>query len=136
VTVSAQLPGSAIGYKKRHFYVLPACLVPLLLGPLFLKETEVLSKNRHVLESCPRYWCSMPSVLWIGSLRNRMKCSLDGHGLEPIADYGSDLNMMSSNCAKRHGSHIDRRREARRRIRLEMTERNYSAGLCPSPRPG
>jgi len=118
------LIGNTLGRKKRWFYIFSVCPVPLVLGMPFLEETQILTKNRNMLESCPADWSNISSLLWIGSSRNnnsprnRMKCSLDGHELEAIADTGSDLNLMSLKCAKREGFQIDRRREARRRIQV------------------
>jgi hypothetical protein len=116
VRIPVELLRNTVGRKKRWFYVFPTCPVPLILGMPFLRETEVLTKNRYMLESCPVELGSISSLLWIGSPRNRMKCSLDGRELEAIADTGSDLNLMSLRCTKREGFHIDRRREARTRI--------------------
>jgi hypothetical protein len=120
VCVPVELPGStkAFGQKKRWFHVLPHCPVPLILGMKFLKEAEILTKNRHMLESCPPDLGNISSLLWVGSPRQRMKCSLDGQDLLAVADTGSDLNLMSLKCAKRGGFHIDRRRECRRRVRV------------------
>ncbi|KAH6714408.1 hypothetical protein BKA61DRAFT_655910 [Leptodontidium sp. MPI-SDFR-AT-0119] len=124
VCVPVELMGNTLGRKKRWFYVFSVCPVPLVLGMPFLEETEILTKNRNMLESCPAKLRNISSLLWIGSSRNsnsprnRMKCSLDGHVLDAIADTGSDLNLMSLKCAKREGFQIDRRREARRRIQV------------------
>lgn len=119
VRVLAKLTGARPGCQKKcWFYVLPNCPVSLVIGMPFLKEAEILTKNRHMLESCPSELGKISSLLWIGSPRQRMKCSLNGHDLVAIADTGSDLNMMSLKCAKREGFHIDRRREARTRIQV------------------
>ncbi|KAN0094254.1 hypothetical protein V8E51_017438 [Hyaloscypha variabilis] len=124
VRVYVELLGNALGRKKCCFYVFSICPVPLILGMPFLEEAEIMTKNRHMLESCPAELSNISSLLWIGSPRssnsprNRFQCLLDEHKLEAIADTGSDLNLMSLKCAKREGFQIDRRREARRRIRV------------------
>ena len=118
VRVPVELFGNPLSRKKYWFYVLPNCPVPLIFGMKFLKEAEILTKNRHMLETCPTELSNISSLLWIGSPRHRMKCSLDGHDLVAVADTGSDLNLMSLKCAKREGFHIDRRREARTRIQV------------------
>jgi hypothetical protein len=118
VHVPVELPGSSLGRKKRWFYVLQNCPVPLILGMPFLRQAEVLTVNRHLLEACPQEFSNISSLLWIGTPRQRMKCSLDGRNLYAVADTGSDLNFMSLDCAKRKGFYIDRRREARRRIKI------------------
>ena len=124
VRVPVELLGNTLGRKKCWFYIFSTCPVPLILGMPFLEEAEILTKNRHMLESCPAELKNISSLLWIGSSRsntsprNRFECSLDGHDLEAVADTGSDLNLMSLKCAKREGFRIDRRREARRRIRV------------------
>jgi len=124
VRVTVELPGNTLRRKKRWFYIFSTCPVPLILGMPFLKEAEILTKNRHMLESCHAEFNSISSLLWIGSSRgsssprNRFECSLDGHELEAVGDTGSDLNFMSLKCARREKFQIDRRREARRGIRI------------------
>lgn len=124
VRVPVELMGNTLGRKKRWFYIFSVCPAPLVLGMPLLEEAEILTKNRNMLESCPAELSNISSLLWIGSSRdnssprNRIKCSLDGHELDAIADTGSDLNLMSLKCAKREGFQIDRRREARRRVKV------------------
>jgi len=118
VSVPVELHGTPHSRRKCWFYVLPNCPVDLILGMPFLKEAEILTKNRHLLENCRTDWNSISSLLWIGSPRNRMKFGLDGHDLVAVVDTGSDLNLISLKAAKREGFHIDRRREARTRIRV------------------
>jgi hypothetical protein len=88
----------------------------------FLEEAEILTKNRHLLEACPAELRDFSALLWIGSpkhdystgaIKNRLRCSLDGRDLVAVADTGSDLNMMSFECAKRERFRIDTREEAR-----------------------
>ncbi|OBT55098.1 hypothetical protein VE04_03568 [Pseudogymnoascus sp. 24MN13] len=93
------LPGSPLWQKKRPFYVLEDCPVPLVMGMKFLKEAEILTKYRHLLENCPAEISNIPSLLWIGSPRSRIRCTIDGRKLEAVADTGSDLNLMSLECA-------------------------------------
>ncbi|KFY55625.1 hypothetical protein V496_06947 [Pseudogymnoascus sp. VKM F-4515 (FW-2607)] len=110
------LPGSPLWKKKRWFYVLDNCPVPLVMGMEFLREAEVLTKYRHLLENCPVEMSNISSLLWIGSPRNRLRCTFDGRQLEAVADTGSDLNLMSLACAEREGFRIDRRTEVRTEI--------------------
>lgn len=112
------LPGSPFWQKKRWFYVLENCPVPLVMGMEFLREAEILTKYRHLLENCPAEMSNIPSLLWIGSPRNRLRCTIDGRQLEAVADTGSDLNLMSLACAEREGFRIDRRMEARTQIEV------------------
>lgn len=116
VSETVGLPGSPLWQKKRQFYVLENCPVPLVMGMEFLREAEILTKYRHLLEKCPAEMCNISSLLWIGSPRNRLRCTLDGRQLEAVADTGSDLNLMSLACAEREGFRIDRRMEARTQI--------------------
>lgn len=120
VHASVSVPGLPLASKKGYFFVLPNCPVPLIMGLSFLQEAEIMSKNRHILESCPAEWRNISNLLWIGfpRPRNRMKCSLDGHNLTGVADTGSDLNFMSLECAQREGFDIDRREMSRRRIKF------------------
>lgn len=111
-----RIPGSPLWQKKRWFYVLENCPVPLVMGMKFLREAEILTKYRHLLENCPTEMCNISSLLWIGSPRNRLRCTIDGRQLVAAADTGSDLNLMSLACAEREGFRIDRRMEARTQI--------------------
>ncbi|PVH73364.1 hypothetical protein DL98DRAFT_576346 [Cadophora sp. DSE1049] len=115
--------------KKRWFYILPSYPVPLIVGMPFLKETEILSKNQHLLQECPLEMSNISSLLWIGSPRQKISCELDGHQLTATADTGSDLNLMSLKCAKREGFTIDRRRESRRRIRVGDGSETETIGM-------
>ncbi|KAL3418102.1 hypothetical protein PVAG01_09817 [Phlyctema vagabunda] len=118
VRVSTTVPGLSRFRQKKVFYVLAQCPAPLVAGMPFLEEYEILSRHKHLLVDCPSTMSCAPSLLWIGSPRKRLKCTIDGRQLVAAADTGSDLNFISSECAKREGFHIDRRREARRRIRV------------------
>jgi hypothetical protein len=118
VYAPVSLRDNTLCQKKRWFHVIPKCPVDLIAGMPFLKEAEILTKNRHLLEECPAELRNISSLFWIGSPKQRLRCSLDGRDLTAIADTGSDLNFMSLECAKRGGFQIDRRREARRRIQV------------------
>ncbi|OBT43773.1 hypothetical protein VE00_06272 [Pseudogymnoascus sp. WSF 3629] len=108
--------GSDIYQLKRRFYVLKNCPVPMVIGMKFLREAEILTRHRHLLESCPAEMSNISSLLWIGSPRNRLRCTVDGRQLVATADTGSDLNLMSLACAEREGFRIDKRIEARTQI--------------------
>ncbi|KFY73912.1 hypothetical protein V499_06042 [Pseudogymnoascus sp. VKM F-103] len=122
------LPGSPLWQKKRRFYVLEDCPVPLVMGMKFLKEAEILTKYRHLLENCPAEISNIPSLLWIGSPRSRIRCTIDGRKLEAVADTGSDLNLMSLECAAREGFRIDARIEARTTILLGNNKKIETLG--------
>jgi hypothetical protein len=106
--------------RKRSFFVLDNCPVSIVLGRSFLRETEILTANRHFLESCPREMSEISKLLWIGSPRkeNTMKCTIEGRELYGIADTGSDLNFMSLACAERERFTIDRQEEAKSLIQV------------------
>lgn len=125
------LIGSPLGQRRRWFSVFATCPVPLIFGKRFLIKTEIYAKNAHLLEDCPAEQDDMPSLLWIGGHRRQMICSLDGHDLAAVADTGSDLNFISSKCAKRlrkASLTIDRRREARKRIRFGDCSESETTG--------
>ena len=122
VQVSVQLPGITLQKAERWFYVFENSPVDIILGVEFLQEAEIYSKNRHLLESCPAELRNLSSLLWIGSprdgnspgsVKNRLRCSMDGRDLVAVADTGSDLNIMSFECAKREQFRIDTREAAR-----------------------
>lgn len=98
------------------------------MGMDFLDETEVMSKNKHFLETCPPEMEDIPSVKWIGSPRRRLGCYLDGQYFSAIADTGSDINLISLECAKNNGFRIDRRREYRTRIQVVDGTQAETAG--------
>ncbi|RYP22341.1 hypothetical protein DL765_001693 [Monosporascus sp. GIB2] len=104
--------------KKEWFHILANCPVPLILGMPFLREAQILTENTHLLESFPSESSTIESVFWIGTPHNRMKCNLDGRNAVAVADYGSDVNLMSLSYAKKEGHHIDRRREVRKRLQF------------------
>ncbi|KFY00290.1 hypothetical protein O988_03394 [Pseudogymnoascus sp. VKM F-3808] len=119
VLETVALPGSPLWQKKRWFYVLENCPVRVVMGMKFLREAEILTKYRHLLENCPEELRNIPALLWIGSPRNKLcKCTVDGRQLEAAADTGSDLNLMSLQCAEREEFRIDRREEARTYIEV------------------
>ncbi|XMA18866.1 hypothetical protein WAI453_011657 [Rhynchosporium graminicola] len=118
VFIPVNIPGCLLRRKKQPFYVLRNCPVPLVTGMPFLEEIEVLTKNQNLLKDCPPEISEISTLLWIGSPRNRLKCTMNGHGLIAVADTGSDINLISLKCAKREGFRIDRRREAWKRIIL------------------
>ncbi|RYP48480.1 hypothetical protein DL768_005618 [Monosporascus sp. mg162] len=118
VRAYVKLTKSCCRPKKEWFHILANCPVPLILGMPFLKEAQVLTEKRHLLESCPPEFGAIESVFWIGTPQNRIKCNLDGRNVIAVADYGSDVNLMSLSYAKREGHHIDRRREVRTRLQF------------------
>lgn len=110
------LPGNPLWKEKRWFYVLEHCPVPVVMGMEFLRKAEILTKYKGLLEDCPVETSNISSLLWIGSPRNRLRCTIDGRRLEAVPDTGSDYNLMSLPCAQREGFRVDRRTEARTQI--------------------
>ncbi|KAI1269872.1 hypothetical protein F5Y18DRAFT_112253 [Xylariaceae sp. FL1019] len=118
VRARVRLRASGLSAPKEWFYIFANCPVPLILGMPFLERNEILTKNRSLLEDCPPAYSRIDSVFWIGSVRNRLRCSLDSHKAMAVADTGSDVNLMSLAYAKREGYQIDRRQECRRRLQF------------------
>jgi hypothetical protein len=110
--IAYSLPSSCgfFSRRKRWFHVLMECAVPLILGKGFLDETEVLTKNTHLLERCPVDYFTIPSLKFIGTPRTRsgIGVSMDGRVLVATPDTGSDLNLISLACANREGFHINK----------------------------
>jgi hypothetical protein len=106
--------------RKQWFHVLANCAVPLIMGRSFLEESQILTKNRHLLERCPPELLSVSSLKFIGSPRNRsgMGISLNGRVLMATPDTGSDLNLISLACAEREGFYINRSCEAQQRLQV------------------
>ncbi|KAK8002564.1 hypothetical protein PG989_002283 [Apiospora arundinis] len=111
---------SSMGPRKRKewFYVFEKCPVPVILGMPFLEKNAIFTTNSHLLKACPKAYDDIDSVLWIGSPRNQIQCSIDGRRVVAMADTGSDLNLMSFEHAKRDGHWIDDRPEVRRRLQF------------------
>jgi hypothetical protein len=137
VRVSVQLPGKTLQNPKQWFYVFETCAVDMVLEMEFLEEAEILTKNRHLLEACPAELRDFSALLWIGSpkhddsggfIRNRLRCSLDGRDLVAVAATGSDLNMMSFECAKRERFPIDTREEARAWVKFGDGSKSRTVG--------
>jgi len=137
VRLSVQLPGKTLQNPKQWFYVFETCAVDMVLGMEFLEEAEILTKNRHLLEACPTELRDFSALLWIGSpkhddsagvIKNRLRCSLDGRDLVAVADTGSDLNMMSFECAKRERFPIDTREGARTWVKFGDGSKSRTIG--------
>ncbi|KAF4621893.1 hypothetical protein G7Y89_g14452 [Cudoniella acicularis] len=99
--------------RKQWFHVLADSIVPLIMGRHFLEQTQVLTKNRHLLERCPPELRFIPSLKFIGSPRKRsgMGVSINGRVLVATPDTGSDLNLISLACAERERFYIDKGQE-------------------------
>ncbi|KAK8017529.1 hypothetical protein PG993_013855 [Apiospora rasikravindrae] len=104
--------------KKEWFYVFKECPVPIILGMPFLESEAIFTRNQHLLEACPKAYSDIDSLLWIGSPRNQIRCSLNGRQEVATADTGSDINLMSLEYAKKNGHWIDDRPEVRRRLQF------------------
>ncbi|KAK8110413.1 uncharacterized protein PG998_006870 [Apiospora kogelbergensis] len=104
--------------RKEWFYIFENCPVPIVLGLRFLDCASIFTTNKHLLEDCPKAYSDIDSVLWIGTPRNQMRCSLDGQRAVATADTGSDLNLMSLEYTKRNGYCIDDRPEMKRLLQF------------------
>ncbi|KAK8047753.1 Peptidase aspartic [Apiospora saccharicola] len=119
VEITRAAPSSLKSRKRKvWFYVFEKCPVPIIVGMPFLESEAIFTKNKHLLESCPKHYSDVDSLLWIGSPRNQIRCSLGGQRAVATADTGSDLNIMSLEYAKRRGYWIDDRPEVRRRLQF------------------
>jgi hypothetical protein len=105
-------------YRKQWFHVLADSIVPLIMGRHFLEETQVLTKNQHLLERCPPELGLISSLKFIGSPRKRsgIGVSINGRVLVATPDTGSDLNLISLACAERERFCIDKGQEGHVRL--------------------
>jgi hypothetical protein len=136
--VSFPAPKDPCRGEIRWFHVLMECAVPLILGEHFLDETEVLTKNKHLLERCPIEFSEIPSLTFIGTPRSRsgIGVSVDGRLLVATPDTGSDLNLISLQCAKREGFHINTSPEGCVRLRIADGSEVHTVGqVCVSSEP-
>jgi hypothetical protein len=108
----AKLSGSG---RKQWFHVLADSIVPLIIGLPLLEETQVLTKNRGLLERCPHDLGMYCSLKFIGTPRKRsgIGISMNGRILIATRDTGSDLNLISLACAEREKFHINKGQEGR-----------------------
>ncbi|KAK7966035.1 uncharacterized protein PG986_000312 [Apiospora aurea] len=119
VEITRAAPSSLRPRKRKvWFYVFEQCPVPIILGMPFLESEAIFTRNEHLLEACPKAYSDIDSLLWIGSPRNQIRCSLNGRQAVATADTGSDINLMSLQYAKKNGHWIDDRPEVRRRLQF------------------
>jgi hypothetical protein len=104
--------------EHRWFDVIAKCPVPLILGLDFIRKFKLFTQNKHLLVDCPCNFGNLPLLKWIGSPRERINFVADGRSLIAGADTGSDLDLMSLQCARRRGFKIDRSESARNRVML------------------
>ena len=90
------------------FYVLKKCAVPLIMGKKFLESTETLTKFKHRLRERLATLGRFSRILEIGSSSQRLSCRLDGRDVLVNPDSGSEINVMSSAFAKKHGYYHQR----------------------------
>ncbi|KAK8067061.1 hypothetical protein PG997_013808 [Apiospora hydei] len=119
VEITRAAPSSLQPRKRKvWFYVFEKCPVPIILGMPFLESEAIFTRNKHLLEACPKAYSDIDSLLWIGSPRNQIRCSLNGRQAVATVDTGSDINLMSLEYAKKNGHWIDDRPEVRHRLQF------------------
>jgi hypothetical protein len=116
--VPLSLFGDARSTENRWFDVLANCPVPLILGLNFIRKLKLFTENKRLLVDCPYSFGDLPALKWIGSPQERINFIADGRSLVAGADTGSDLDLMSLQCARRRGFKIDTSESARSRVML------------------
>lgn len=98
----ALVPCRLLGGESDHycwFHVMAKCSVPIILGLDFLRTIQLYTTNQNLLVDGPFSFRDVPSFTWTGPPKGIIRFSADGHLLTACADTGSDLNLMSLNCA-------------------------------------
>lgn len=119
--VPLRIFGDSQSIENRWFDVIARCPVPLILGLDFIRKFKLFTRNKHLLVDCPYNFGNLPILKWIGSPRERIHFVADGRSLIAGADTGSDLDLMSLQCARRRGFKIDTRESAENRVMLADT---------------
>jgi hypothetical protein len=116
--VPLRIFGDSQSIEHRWFDVIAKCPVPLILGLDFIRKFKLFTQKKHLLVDCPYNFGNLPVLKWIGSPRERINFVADGRSLIAGADTGSDLDLMSLQCARRRGFKIDTNESARNRVML------------------
>ncbi|PMD19057.1 hypothetical protein NA56DRAFT_706110 [Hyaloscypha hepaticicola] len=116
--VPLRIFGDSQSTENRWFDVIAKCPVPLILGLDFIRKFKLFTQNKHLLVDCPYNFGNLPVLKWIGSPRERINFVADGRSLVAGADTGSDLDLMSLQCARRRGFKIDTSESTRNRVML------------------
>ncbi|KAK5046544.1 hypothetical protein LTR84_008347 [Exophiala bonariae] len=79
------------------FHVFESLIRPVILGGVFLRNSDTLTKHRHSrlrrrFEPISGY----PTVLHIGYARERFRCYVDSVMVDTHADTGSEMDLVSS----------------------------------------
>jgi hypothetical protein len=99
------------------FHILPKCPMPLIMGAEFLRKIQLFTRNKHLLVECPSFG-SFPTFKWIGSPQGELDFFANGQLLTGCADTGSDLDLISLDCALTYGFEIDKSYTSRTRVML------------------
>lgn len=108
------------GESEEHcwFHILPKCPVPLIVGAEFLRKIQLFTRNKHLLVEYPFIFGSFPTFKWIGSPQGELDFFANGALLTGCADTGSDLDLISLDCAMANGFEIDKGHCSRTRVML------------------
>lgn len=120
---SISLPFSFDGEESpvhRVFTVLPNCLHDVILSNTFLKTTETLTRFTQRLKTQVVPLLHGPRLRLLGTPKQRIWGSINGHTVGAIPDTGSDVMLMSKRYAKK--LRLDIRREASDKTRLEFAD--------------
>jgi Aspartyl protease len=101
---SISLPFSFDGENSlvhRVFIVLPNCLHDVILSNAFLKTTETLTKFSRRLKTQVVPLLHGPRLRLLGTPKQRIWGSINGHTVGAIPDTGSDVMLMSKRYAKK-----------------------------------
>lgn len=116
--VPLRIFGDSQSIEHRWFDVLAKSPVPLILGLDFIRKFKLFTQNKHLLVDCPYNFGNLSILKWIGSPQERINFVADGRSLIAGADTGSNLDLMSLQCARRRGFKIDTSESARNRVML------------------
>jgi hypothetical protein len=87
---------------KCMFHVFESLIRPAILGGVFLRHTETLTKHRQRrLRQTPIQTSSLWQIMHIGVARERFECYVDNNLVDVRADTGSEMDLVSKDFVRK-----------------------------------
>jgi hypothetical protein len=87
---------------KCMFHVFKSLIRPAILGGVFLRHTETLTKHRQRrLPQIPIQTSSPWQIMHIGVARERFRCYVDNNLVDVRADTGSEMDLVSKDFVRK-----------------------------------
>lgn len=108
------------------FLVLEYAAQALVLGSKFLRATETLKAHPERLETI---YTDVPAISFIGEQQEELDGLMNEKSVKVVPDTGSDLMVMSPECATKLGLHVDKSRQHRCKVRFADGSEAFTSGL-------